>query len=77
MVWIPDRDAVPPCRTRLWRLRFPKDVQAFIHLAASVGVDFDILKATERVNKQRIDVFLEKVRKALWVIKGKQVRSWA
>lgn len=52
---------------------FPKDVQAFIHLAASVGVDFDILKATERVNKQRIDVFLEKVRKALWVIKGKQV----
>jgi UDPglucose 6-dehydrogenase len=52
---------------------FPKDVQAFIQLAASVGLDFDILKATERVNKQRINVFLEKVRKALWVIKGKQV----
>ena len=52
---------------------FPKDVQAFIHLAGSVGIDFDILKATERVNKQRIDVFLDKVRKALWVIKGKQV----
>lgn len=52
---------------------FPKDVQAFIHLAASVGVDFDILKATERVNKQRIERFLEKVRKALWVVKGKQV----
>src|ERR1700742_1752433 len=34
---------------------FPKDLQAFIHLAASVGVDFDLLKATERVNKQRID----------------------
>jgi UDPglucose 6-dehydrogenase len=52
---------------------FPKDVQAFIHLAASVGIDFDILKATERVNKQRIHVFLEKVRKALWVINGKHV----
>lgn len=52
---------------------FPKDVQAFIHLAASVGIDFDILKATERVNKQRIDRFFEKVRKALWVIKGKHV----
>jgi UDPglucose 6-dehydrogenase len=52
---------------------FPKDVQAFIHLAASVGVDFDLLKATERVNKQRIDRFLEKVRKALWVVKGKHV----
>ena len=52
---------------------FPKDVQAFIHLAASVGIDFDILKATERVNKQRIERFLEKVHKALWVVKGKHV----
>jgi UDPglucose 6-dehydrogenase len=52
---------------------FPKDVQAFIHLAASVGVDFDILKATERVNKQRIDHFFDKVRKALWVVKDKHV----
>ena len=52
---------------------FPKDVQAFIHLSASVGVDFDILKATERVNKQRIDQFLEKIRQALWVVKGKRV----
>jgi UDPglucose 6-dehydrogenase len=51
----------------------PKDVQAFIHLAASVGVDFDILKATERVNKQRIDRFFDKIRQALWVVKGKHV----
>ena len=52
---------------------FPKDVQAFVHLAGTVGVDFDILKAAERVNKQRISRFLEKVRQALWVIKGKRV----
>lgn len=52
---------------------FPKDVQAFIHLAGTVGVDFDILKAAERVNKQRIDRFIEKVHKALWVLKGKKV----
>ena len=52
---------------------FPKDIQAFMHLAASVGVNFDILKAAERVNKQRIDRFLEKVHKALWVVKGKHV----
>jgi UDPglucose 6-dehydrogenase len=52
---------------------FPKDVQAFIHLASSVGVDFELLKATERVNKQRVDRFFEKVRKALWVVKGKHV----
>jgi UDPglucose 6-dehydrogenase len=52
---------------------FPKDIQAFISLAATVGVDFDILKAAERVNKQRIDRFLEKINKALWVVKGKRV----
>ncbi len=52
---------------------FPKDVQAFIHLAGSVGVDFDILKAADRVNRQRIDRYFEKIRKALWVVKGKHV----
>jgi UDPglucose 6-dehydrogenase len=52
---------------------FPKDVQAFIHLSAKVGVDFDILKATERVNKLRIDRFFDKIHQALWVIKGKRV----
>jgi UDPglucose 6-dehydrogenase len=52
---------------------FPKDVQAFIHLAAKVGVEFDILKATERVNKQRVDRFFEKIHQALWVVKGKRV----
>jgi UDPglucose 6-dehydrogenase len=52
---------------------FPKDVQAFVHLSATVGVDFEMLKATERVNKQRIDRFFEKIRQALWVVKGKHV----
>ncbi len=52
---------------------FPKDVQAFIHLAAKVGVEFDILKAAERVNRQRVDRFFEKIHQALWVVKGKRV----
>lgn len=52
---------------------FPKDIQAFIQLSSTVGVDFEILKAAERVNKARIDRFLEKVNKALWVVKGKRV----
>jgi len=51
----------------------PKDIQAFISLADRVGVDFGLLKEAERVNKLRIDVLLEKVKKSLWVIKGKQV----
>jgi UDPglucose 6-dehydrogenase len=52
---------------------FPKDIQAFIHLSSSMGVEFDMLKAAERVNKQRIDRFFDKIHKALWVIKGKQI----
>ena len=52
---------------------FPKDIQAFISLAATVGVDFEILKAAERVNKQRIERFLGKINRALWVVKGKRV----
>lgn len=52
---------------------FPKDVQAFIHLAGSVGVNFEILKAAERVNKESITRFLAKVTQALWVIKGKRI----
>jgi UDPglucose 6-dehydrogenase len=52
---------------------FPKDLQAFVHLAGTVGVDFEILRAAEHVNKQRIDHFLAKVRQALWVVRGKRV----
>jgi len=52
---------------------FPKDIQAFIHLSASVGVDFQMLKAAERVNKQRLERFFEKIHRALWVIRGKRV----
>ena len=52
---------------------FPKDIQAFIHLSSTVGIDFEMLKAAERVNKQRIDRYFEKIHKALWVIKGKRV----
>jgi UDPglucose 6-dehydrogenase len=51
----------------------PKDIQAFIKLAESAGVDFGLLKETERVNKQRVDLLLDKVKKALWVMKGKQI----
>jgi UDPglucose 6-dehydrogenase len=52
---------------------FPKDLQAFVHLASSVGVNFDMLKAAERVNKQRVERFVAKVYKALWVVKGKRL----
>ena len=51
----------------------PKDLQAFVHLAERSGVDFTLLKETEKVNRRRIEHFLEKIRRALWVVKEKQI----
>ena len=51
----------------------PKDIQAFISLAERAGVDFGLLKEAERINRQRVDLLLDKVKKALWVMKGKQI----
>jgi UDPglucose 6-dehydrogenase len=51
----------------------PKDIQAFIKLADRAGIDFGLLKEVERVNKRRVDQLLNKVKKALWVMKGKQI----
>lgn len=51
----------------------PKDLQAFVHLAQRSGVDFSLLKEAEKINRGRIDLFIGKIRRALWVIRGKQV----
>jgi UDPglucose 6-dehydrogenase len=51
----------------------PKDVQAFIRLAERAGVDFSMLKEAERVNKRRIDTFVERVHSALWIVKEKKI----
>jgi UDPglucose 6-dehydrogenase len=51
----------------------PKDIQAFIRLADRAGVDFTLLKEAERVNKERVSQLLEKVKRGLWVVRGKQV----
>lgn len=51
----------------------PKDIQAFIRLAEKAGVDFSMLKEAERLNKTRIDNFIEKMRRSLWVLKGKRI----
>ena len=51
----------------------PKDLQAFVHLAEHSGVDFTMLREAEKINRKRVDRFLEKVRQALWVVRGKQV----
>jgi UDPglucose 6-dehydrogenase len=51
----------------------PKDIQAFIRLAEKHGVESSLLREVEAVNKRRIEQFVEKVRRALWVVKEKTV----
>jgi UDPglucose 6-dehydrogenase len=51
----------------------PKDLQAFVHLAERTGVDFSMLKEAEKINRRRVDRFLEKMRRALWFIKDKHI----
>jgi UDPglucose 6-dehydrogenase len=51
----------------------PKDIQAFIRLAERAGMDFALLKEAERINRGRVDQFLDKVRNALWVVKDKRI----
>jgi UDPglucose 6-dehydrogenase len=55
---------------------FPKDLQAFIRIAEKSGCDFSLLKEVEKVNQRRIEHFVEKIRKELWVIRGKKIAVW-
>jgi UDPglucose 6-dehydrogenase len=52
---------------------FPKDLRALIRLAEEHGVPCGILSAVEQVNLHRVEVFLDKLRHALWVLQGKTI----
>jgi UDPglucose 6-dehydrogenase len=54
----------------------PKDVQAFIRIAEKSGCDFSLLKEVEKINQRRVDQFVEKIRRELWVIRGKKIAVW-
>lgn len=55
---------------------FPKDLQAFIRIAEKSGCDFSLLKEVEKINQQRVQYFVEKIRKELWVVRGKKIALW-
>ncbi len=55
---------------------FPKDVQAIVRIAEKFGCDFNLLKEVEKINCARIDRFIEKVKKELWVLRGKKIGVW-
>lgn len=55
---------------------FPKDVQAFIRIAEKSGCDFSLLKEVEKINQNRIQHFIDLIRRELWVVRGKQLAIW-
>lgn len=52
---------------------FPKDVSAFINIAASLGYDFKLLKVVEEINRDQVQLFIKKIEETLWVIKDKVI----
>ena len=52
---------------------FPKDVAAFHWVAQQQGVDFQLLHEIQRVNDTQREVFFNKVRAALWTLRGKRL----
>jgi UDPglucose 6-dehydrogenase len=52
---------------------FPKDLSAFIQIAAQLGYDFGLLKEVQKINAQQMDRFLKKITDTLWVLKDKQI----
>jgi UDPglucose 6-dehydrogenase len=52
---------------------FPKDVAAFRSVAEQLGIDFTLLTEVEKINTQQKRRFLNKVRSALWTLRGKRI----
>ncbi len=52
---------------------FPKDLRAFMYLAREYKVDCGLLEEVENINLRRTEVFLQKVRQAVWVLQGKKM----
>lgn len=52
---------------------FPKDIKAFIHMAADAGYDFEILKIVEKINSGQKQLAVKKVKEILWILNGKTV----
>jgi UDPglucose 6-dehydrogenase len=52
---------------------FPKDVAAFRSVAEQLSIDFNLLTEIEKINTQQKKRFLNKVRSALWTLRGKRI----
>ncbi len=52
---------------------FPKDVRALVKMGEDLGIDMKLLKEVDRINMARTDMFIKKVKNALWILKNKKL----
>ena len=52
---------------------FPKDVEAFVHIAAELGYDFGLLRETDRINREAKAWPLQQLRRMVWNLADKEV----
>lgn len=52
---------------------FPKDVRALIKIGEDLGVNLDLLREVDKINSDRVEAFIEKIKKALWILKDKKI----
>ena len=52
---------------------FPKDLDAFVHIAQKLGYDFGILKEARNVNRQQKRLIIKKIESLLWNLPKKTV----
>jgi UDPglucose 6-dehydrogenase len=55
---------------------FPKDVRAVMTMARHIGLDFDLLRAVERVNERQKRWLVEKATKHFGTLAGKTIGVW-
>jgi UDPglucose 6-dehydrogenase len=54
---------------------FPKDVAAFHWVAQQHGVNFQLLHEVSKINESQKKIFVDKVRAALWTLRGKRLAA--
>jgi len=52
---------------------FPKDIRALTKIGEDLGVNMNLFREADRINLDRIDSFVEKTKKALWILKDKKI----
>lgn len=55
---------------------FPKDIAAFTAISDQLGVPFDLLKEVQKINKQQLERFVDRIREKLWVLEEKKIAVW-